>query len=177
MNSKRPSVMKSTVKAGAGGAVVIAALLALMFMRGGGGPPGPDSESTSGAPMVTTDSEPTTTTAPAASDLESESGSDRSGGLTADEQKALSGKVLSILVDEWSYLMAVPTNSEPIYRPAELSRLVELAQQAAGDTNGIRVRILQRETARISANEDLKMRLEKVGISADAIYLQSEFIP
>ena len=85
--------------------------------------------------------------------------------------------MLSILIDERSYLMAVPTETELIYRPTELSRLVELAQRADGDSNGIRVRILQRTTARVSANEDLKASLEEVGISADAVYLQSEFIP
>lgn len=153
--------------------MVIAALLALMFLRGGAGDPDSDSEAESGAPMVTTETDPTATEAREAKSPEADS----NGGLTPDEEKALSGKVLSILIDERSYLMAVPTDSGPIYRPAELSRLVELAQRAEGDSNGIRVRILQRETARVSANEDLKASLETVGISADGVYFQSEFIP
>jgi hypothetical protein len=173
MNSKRPSVMKSTARAGAGGAVVIGALLALLFLRGGGGSPGPDSETNSGTPMVTTETDQTATEIPA----KAPSQSDSSGGLTADEEKALSGELLSILIDERSYLMAVPTDSEPIYRPTELSRLLKLAALAEGDSNGIRVRILQRETARVSAKEDLKAELAKIGISSDAVYTQAEFIP
>lgn len=158
-----------------GGVAVVAALLALMFLRGGAGDPSSDTEAESGPPMISTETETDTTspeipvTAPAEVDL--------GGGLTPDEARALSGKVLSILIDERSYLMAVPTDDEPIYRPAPLSRLVELAQQAEGDSNGIRVRILQRETARVSASEDLKAGLEAVGISADGVYFQAEFIP
>lgn len=177
MNSKSPSVMKSTAKAGAGGAIVVAAVLALLFFRGGGGPPGSSGD---GSPELAEPSLVNATSPPANSENVPETPpvfSEPSGGLTADEELALSGKVLAILVDERSYFMAVPTDNDAIYRPAELQRLLELAQLAEGDSNGIRIRILQRESARISAKTELEARLADLGIGTDAVYTQSEFIP
>ncbi|MEO2019773.1 MAG: hypothetical protein ABGZ53_36030 [Fuerstiella sp.] len=170
MVSKRPRVIKSTARAATGGIIVVAALLALMFFRGAGSGTG-EGESSSPLPtMVATESnadEAENSSEPMLAD----------GGLTADEQKALSDQVLSILIDEHDYLMVIPDDSTTIYRPMEMERLVELAQQAEGDSNGIRVRILQRESARPSAEEDLKAALASAGIDVDALYQQSEFIP
>ncbi len=176
MNSKRPSVMKSTAKAGAGGAIAVAAVLALLFLRGGAGTPGSGSESeTSNQPsLASTNSPPTSTDTEPASTAATP---DSTGGLTQDEELALSDKVLTILVDERSYLLAIPTGEDFLYRPTELARLLELAKLAEGDSNGIRVRILQRETARVSAKQELENQLAQAGVGTDAVYLQSEFIP
>ena len=170
MISKRPRVMKTTARAATGGIIVVAALLALMFFRGAGSGTG-EGESSSPLPsMVTTESNADAAEKSSEPDL-------ADGGLTADEQKALSDQVLSILIDEHDYLMEIPDDSTTIYRPTEMERLVELAQQAEGDSNGIRVRILQRESARPSAEEKLKAALATAGIDVDALYQQSEFIP
>lgn len=177
MNSKRPNVMKSTARAGAGGAVVIAAVLALIFLRGGAGTPGTGADENSPGDqtsMASTQGEaPSTDVVPNSTPAET----DARAGLTPDEEHALSNKVLSILVDERSYLMEVPTDNEPLYRPADLTRLLEVAKMAEGDSNGIRIRILQRETARVSAKHELEAGLAKIGIGTDGIYTQQEFIP
>jgi hypothetical protein len=170
MNSKRPGVVKSTARAATGGVIVVAALLALMFLRGGGSGTG-DADSPNAAPsMVTTESP-----SDAAEDL-ARAESDV-GGLTPDEQKALSSQVLSILIDEHDYLIGVPDDASTIYHPCDIERLVELAGHAEGDSNGIRVRILQRESARPSAEEKLKLALASAGVDVDALYQQSEFVP
>ncbi|HIE98474.1 MAG TPA: hypothetical protein EYG03_17210 [Planctomycetes bacterium] len=170
MISKRPRVIKNTARAAAGGVIVVAALLALMFFQGAGSGTGEGDSSNPSLSMVTTES--------SADAAENSTDADLAdGGLTADEQKALSDQVLSILIDEHEYLMEIPDDDAIIYRPAEIERLVELARQAEGDSNGIRVRILQRESARPSAEEKLKLALATAGIDIDALYQQSEFIP
>lgn len=170
MNSQRPRVIKNTARAATGGIIVVAALLVLMFFRGAGSETGDGDSSNRTPSMVTTESgmdarETPTKAEPAG------------GGLTADEQKALSDRVLSILIDEHDYLMEIPDDAVTIYRPSDIERLVELARQAEGDSNGIRVRILQRESARPSAEEKLKLALASAGIDVDALYQQSEFVP
>jgi len=170
MNSKRPRIIKTTARAATGGVIVVAALLVLMFFRGAGSGTGDGDSSNRSPSMVTTDAPTDGFEEPTEAKL-------ADGGLTADEQKALSDQVLSILIDEHDYLMEIPDDDTTIYRPAEIERLVELARQAEGDSNGIRVRILQRESARPSAEEKLKLALANAGVDVDALYQQSEFIP
>ncbi len=175
MNSKRPGALKSTTKAASGGVIVVVALLALMFFRGPG--MGTDDGKTSESqPMASTElpqSQPASiSTAP--SELKKEP---ETGGLTPDEQQALSSDVLSILIDEREYLMEVSGSGGPVFRPATLSRLLELASQAKGDSNGIRVRVVRRENARASAENQIKLELSKIGIGEDAIYMPADFIP
>lgn len=177
MGSKRPRIMKSTTKAAGGGVVVVAALLALLFFRGPGLGSG-DGVSTDTQPMATTESSSSNSPATVASDGNSETKPKLdTGGLTPDEQQALSGSVLSILIDERDFLMELPKAGESVYRPAKLSRLVELAALAKGDSNGIRVRVNRRENARASAENQIKQELSKIGIGEGAIYMPAEFIP
>lgn len=166
--------MKSTAKAASGGVVVVIAIIALMFLRG----PGTGSGENEGEglspvkpPMASTDPPVENENPEAVVEDTAE------GGLTPDEKKALSDSVLGILIDDWDYLLEVPGESESIYRPTELDRLISLARQAEGDSNGIRVRILQRESARPKAEQELRQKLSEIGISADAVYMPEEFIP
>jgi len=176
MNSKRPSIAKSTARAASGGVIVVAALLALMFWKGGMG--GGSNPQTSAAPNSDNSTQPQTpTTADPKTPDEPPMANLDTGGLTQDEELALQDKVLGILIDERTFLMQVPHQDTQLYRPAELNRLVELAELAKGDTNGIRVRILQRQSARPSAERQLRTQLASVGITSDAVYLQKEFIP
>jgi hypothetical protein len=99
------------------------------------------------------------------------------GGLTDDEQKALSGDVLTVLIDERAFLIEIPSDSETVFRPTDLDRAVELAAMAKGDTNGIKVRILRRESSRASAEFQLKSELQRHGIGGDAIIMPGEFVP
>ena len=170
MNSRRPRIIRSTARAATGGVIVVAALLALMFFRGAGSGTGDGDSSNTSPSMITTESPTDAAEKPTEAKL-------ADGGLTPDEQKALSDQVLSILIDEHDYLMEIPDDDSTIYRPAEIERLVELARQAEGDSNGIRVRILQRESARPSAEEKLKLALASAGVDVDALYQQSEFVP
>ena len=170
MNSKRPGVVKSTVRAATGGGIVVAALLALMFFRGAGSGTG-DSNSPNTAPSMVATEFPSDT---AENLTEAQLAA---AGLTLDEQKALSDHVLSILIDEHDYLIGISDDANTVYHPCDIERLVELAGHAKGDSNGIRVRILQRESARPSAEEKLKLALASAGIDVDALYQQSEFVP
>ncbi|MFY9256087.1 MAG: hypothetical protein WAO83_21715 [Fuerstiella sp.] len=182
MGSKRPGLMKSTTKAAGGGVIVVAALLALMLFRGPGlGTNDGDAEKSQ--PMASTEAPnvATSVTAPANANRENTDSNTTpkldTGGLTPDEQKALSGNVLSILIDERDFLMELPGADVPVFRPAKLSRLVELAALAKGDSNGIRVRVNRRENARASAENQIKLELSKIGIGEGGIYMPAEFIP
>ncbi|MEZ6061412.1 MAG: hypothetical protein R3C19_13795 [Planctomycetaceae bacterium] len=85
--------------------------------------------------------------------------------------------MLTVLIDEYDYLILIPSESEPVYRKAELSRILQLAKQTKGDSNGIRVRIQRRDNSRASAEHQLTNELQRAGIGNDAIYMASEFVP
>ncbi len=174
MNSKRPAILKNILRAGSGGVAVVVALILMMFLKGGSG----DGESDAPpSPMTSVDdsasSTPTTST-PSADTAESDP--EENGGLTPEEQKALDEDVLGIMIDEYDYFLVVP-GEDVIYRPTKVDRLLELAEQAKGDSNGIRVRIVRRETSRTKAEVDLKTALAGIGIGEDAVYMPEELLP
>lgn len=174
--SKRPRIIKTTARAASGGVIVIAALLALLFFRGPGLGKGEGEADSS--PLATTDPPDSSSTEATHTSLTSAPADiDDHGGLTPDEEKALSEKILAILIDEHEYRLEIPNDDETIYKTVDLQRLLELAQLAEGDSNGIRVRILRRENARASAEEKLKLELQHVGIRSDAVYMPDEFVP
>lgn len=163
------------------GAILIGLALFLLFRGPGpggtgqsGSGTGPEETST-GKTMVTTASPSET---PAETTSKSVVAPDAVvGGLTDDEQKALSGDVLTVLIDEREFLIEIPSDAEAVFRPTEFDRVVKLAAMAKGDTNGIKVRILRRESSRASAEFQLKSELERHGIESDAIMMPGEFVP
>ena len=82
-----------------------------------------------------------------------------------------------MLIDEHEYLLQLPGTPDPIFRPTPLSRIVELATIATGDANGIKVRILRRESARASSEQQLITDLAHKGIRQDAVVMPSDFVP
>ena len=82
-----------------------------------------------------------------------------------------------MLIDEHTFLVEIPGSPDPIFRPTPLKRILELAPQAKGDANGIRVKILRRENARASSEFELKSELERIGIRSDAMMMPGEFVP
>lgn len=175
-------IVRRTSRAATGGAALLLAFLALMVLRlGGGGSGDPDGNGQSGSageataaarpPLVSTAPDGraasrTPATPPPAASL-----------LSADEQQALSGPVLTVLIDEHSYLIQLPSETQPVYRPADLQRVLQLAELTRGDTNGIRVRIVRRENARASAEEQLKLDLSRRGIGSNAVHMSEDFVP
>jgi hypothetical protein len=173
-------LIRRTSRAGIGGGVILIGLALYLLFRGFGlGGPGAagsgiGSESESGGTAMITKGDSSTTngstTALAAPDTVE-------GGLSDDEKKALSGTTLTVLIDEHDYLLELPGTPDPMFRPTPLERIVELATLAKGDTNGTRVRILRRQSSRASAEEKLKLELDRRGVHADAIVMPSEFVP
>lgn len=177
MNSRRISPVRSTVKAASGGALAIAAIIALLFFRGSGfGEAEETSPGDSGEEMVSVDPNSTLDTPPE-NPADPPPPDDADDDLTSDETKALSSGVLSVLIDERSFLLAVPTEAGTVYQPLQLDRAAQLAGRVPGDSNGIRVRILRRETARPSAEQSLMAELKQMGIDKDALYMPAEYIP
>lgn len=173
------TVVRKTSKAGmTGGAVLIGLALFMLFRGLGPGGPGTgansDSGEDTGTQISTSTSSSETTPTKEKSLVAPET---VAGGITDDEEKALSGNVFTVLIDEHSYLMEIPGTPDPIFRPTPLKRILELAPQAKGDSNGIRVRILRRENARASAEFELKSELERIGIRNDAVIMPGEFVP
>lgn len=170
-------IVRKTSRAATGGAAIFLAFLAFMWLRFGvGGGSGSESSEKKGngeSPPLAAAVPPTDGTAA----LTSLTTRLTKGGLTADEQKALSGPTLTLLIDERSYLLELPSQDAPAYRPVELERALELAELAAGDSNGIKVRIVRRENARASAEESLKLELSRRGIHSDAVHMSDHFVP
>ncbi|MEQ9409736.1 MAG: hypothetical protein RIK87_18515 [Fuerstiella sp.] len=185
MNSKRPGAVKTAVRAAQGGIIAVIALIAMMFLRSSGtGSGDAETESStaeSSQTLVSADTPTPSATSSEAKDTADDAAKDgaevATGGLTTDEQRALADDVLGVLIDEYDYLLEVPAGNTVLYRPTALNRIVELAAQAGGDSNGLKVRILRRESSRTQAEEDLKSALADTGIGADAVYMPAEFVP
>jgi len=165
--SKR-SPARTVRRATAGALIIVGALIATLFMNGPGSGPGDgegDADVSATEMVVSADPDDAMLTA-----------SENPGGLTKDEQVALSGGTLQILIDEFDYFMRVSGEDKPAWERIELARLVEVAQQAEGDSNGIRVRIQKRVTARASAEREIVQQLNASGVGADAIFESSELV-
>jgi hypothetical protein len=158
------------------GALMIGLALFLLFRGFGVG---------SGTAATTTSPEIPTTAAPdqptrqnQTSDTKQVAVNERSlDQFTAEERRAISGNILTVLIDERKFLIQISETPAPVFRSAAINRIPELALQCPGDANGIRVRILRRETARPSAEADLRRELEKVRITADNILMPEDTIP
>ena len=175
--SQSPTPLKNSLRAAAGGVAVVVAALLLMFLNGGGlGSGDGEDETNSGDVSVNADPGESGSDSPPADTETKKADDSESGGLTTDEKQALDSGTLGILIDETEFFMVIP-GTDTIYRPKDLSRLVELAELATGDANGIRVRILRRETSRTSAEVELTTALENKGIGQDAVYMPRELLP
>ena len=181
-------IVRKTSRAATGGAALFLAFLAFMLLRFGTGTGtggGTDTKAGSSDPAVPGDenSRPamvSSQAAPSAASARADAAvfrTDVSPSLSADEQKALGGNILTLLIDERSYLMQIPATGDPIYRPVTLERAVELAAFAAGDSNGIKVRILRRENARASAEEKLKLEFSRRGVTDSAVLMPDSLLP
>ena len=189
MASKRPTVFKTTTRAASGGAVLVGVALVLLFFRGKGIGIGVDSEGQTDPSAETSEGEQraSQTTTPEFASISNPLNSPETAQpaaegkqqpeLTIDEQVAVGQKTLGILIDERSYLLKIPGTPQDIFRPSTLDRVVQLAKMVSGDVNGIRVVILRRETARVTAEQNLKAALVEAGISANAVYMPNHFTP
>jgi hypothetical protein len=177
-NSPPGKIVRKTSQAATGGAVMFIAFLALMIFRHGLGT-GDGTGDETAAPSTSknsVDSSMATTEAPPSSGTLLTP--DKAvGGLTSDEKRALSSNVLTLLIDEHDYLMQISAEPQPVYRPVQLSRIIELAPQARGDANGIRVLIRRRENARAAAEEKLKLELSHYAVPASAVHMAEDFVP
>lgn len=173
-------IVRGTSRAGMGGGALLIGLALFLLFRGFG--PGGTGSSGSGTGVGSTSSSTAKASVPAHETGETDDSSLAApdpiiGGLTEDERKALSGNILTVLIDDYQYLIELPGTPVTILRPAELSRIVELASLAKGDSNGTKVRVLIRQSARASAEKQLQADLEHSGIHRDAIIMTSEFVP
>lgn len=168
--------IRRTPRAAAGGSLLLLALLLLLFFKFGPGGAGQaevgTGESGGNAENLLVNARPNAseTSRPEPTDADNIS-------LSVDEQQALAGNVLEVLIDEHDYLVAVASDPEPVYRPMSVDQITRLAGLAAGDSNGIRVRVVRRDTARAQAEESLKKALEAVGITANMIHMSESMVP
>lgn len=73
--------------------------------------------------------------------------------------------VIKVVIDERSYFIRSAEGD----RPAEASEVIALVKAAAGDADGIRVRIYRKKTSRIKAEQELQDSLVAAGIADSAI--------
>ena len=166
MAKKNP--LRAGRRAMTGAAIILAALLATLFMNGpgsGGGDSDNDGESRPADTQVSAD--------PSAAILTSGS---ENAGLTDDEKAALSGNTLHVLIDDFDYLIRIRKAGDEQWTGIDLDRLLVVAAQAPGDSNGIRVRVQKRVTARASAEQKLRDALAAQGIGSDAVFESSELL-
>ncbi len=86
-------------------------------------------------------------------------------------------KVLTICIDDRSYAIRQETGGKPTYRPIVLADLIETVKKTPGNDEGIRVRIVRRKTARVTAWQNLQDELIKVGLPKESVDWQKELVP
>jgi len=140
-------------------------------------PASADSASEPDTPAPANTKAATQPAASVAADKDAEAGARSLTDLTADERRAISSGILTVLIDERKFLIQIADTPAPVFRSTILSRIPELVRRCSGDTNGIRVIVRRRETARPSAEADLRRDLEKLQITSDAILMPEEILP
>lgn len=148
---------RSTVAKGVGAAVVVAFLIGMYTgipgFGGGSGAQGNaaiTSSGSGGGPIEATDD------------------------LT---ETGLEDNVLTVLIDESKFSVLTKRDGAEKYSPATMEQVVSLAKTAEGDQTGVRVKVLRRESAWASAEEELKSSLVSGGIPASAIYWPKQLLP
>jgi hypothetical protein len=98
---------------------------------------------------------------------------------TADDltKTGLEDNVLTVLIDGHEYAVLTKRDGQEEYRAASVDQVVSLAKIARGDDTGVRVKVLRRESARASAEEQLRGSLVNAGIPAPSIYWPNRFLP
>ena len=84
--------------------------------------------------------------------------------------------VLTILVDGRHYSVWRKTLKGNGYIPAELDELIPLALNTKRNDEGLRVRILRSESARVTAWQKLQSELVQAGVPADSIVLTKDLV-
>jgi hypothetical protein len=87
------------------------------------------------------------------------------------ESFIVDAEVLEVVVREESYLIRLTADGSERRVPADLGRIVELAQATTGNKDGIRVVILREPSARFLTWKTLEKELAGVGLAADSIEL------
>lgn len=89
----------------------------------------------------------------------------------------LEDNVVTVLIDGHEYAVLTKRDGKEEYRAASVDQVVSLAKIAQGDDTGVRVKVLRRESARASAEEQLRGSLVSAGIPAPSIYWPNQFLP
>jgi hypothetical protein len=84
--------------------------------------------------------------------------------------------LITVLIDDRSYSLVKKVGEETVFSPVELSSIVDQATKVSGNEDGIRVRILRRESARYMAETDLRKALADAGIENEAVYMPNTFV-
>lgn len=84
--------------------------------------------------------------------------------------------VLTILVEDRHYAVWRRTRKGNGYFPAELDELIQLALATSSNEDGLRVRVLRSESARVTAWQKLQSELVQAGIPAEAIVLTKDLV-
>lgn len=76
-----------------------------------------------------------------------------------------SAKFVKVIIDDREFLLVSGTKEEPITLP----KLMELVKQVPGDDDGIRLRVYEKASARMSTEESLKEAIEREKIPDTAV--------
>lgn len=87
----------------------------------------------------------------------------------ADENAAPLTDVVRVLIDDRDYFLRSPKDDSFTVK-ITLPNLIKRIKETTGDNDGIRVRIYERATARVLAEENLKKELTAAGINDAAVF-------
>ena len=79
-------------------------------------------------------------------------------------------RVVKVVIQDRDYLLrTTDDDGQEQLQPIALAQLVETVRAASGDEDGVRVRIVRRDSSRAAAEELLHQSLLKAGVAATAM--------
>lgn len=88
----------------------------------------------------------------------------------------LEDDVLTVLIDGREFFVMTKKGEKPEYQRATDARLTDMARTARGDDTGVRVRVVRRRTARVSAGVELGKLLAQAGLPDHTIHWQKQYV-
>lgn len=158
----------------AGGLVILGIVIATFFkgLFPGFGSGSGDGEDSGPTLVASTDSSQPPATTPLAEEQPAQPEDTPEADEPAPETKAAL-ETLDVLIDGHDYLVSVRGKG---YTVVPLPAIMNVAKETSGNEDGIRVRILRKNSARVVAWSRLFEELEEVGIANDKVLMPKDLV-
>ena len=96
-----------------------------------------------------------------------------SATVTSPEKRSTDGPAdnITIVIDGHDFLQVVNVGGKAVQRAITLEDILKQVQTVPGDQDGIKIRVLRKDSARASAENALLTALNEGGVSNESVYM------